>query len=243
MNKRAEELNLKNTHFVNVHGLDDENHYSSSYDMAIMAKELLKYEKILDYTKVYEEYLQKPDGSQIWLVNTNKLVRFYDGVDGLKTGYTAKAGYCLTATAKKNNLRLISVVMGEESIEKRSQDTVKLLNYGFNTYKVNLIKDKKEVLGKVKVEKGKKEYVDVVLVNDAIELLNVNDKVSKYNFKIDIEKIVAPVKKGNVIGKVQILNEDNKIINEVDITVKEDVKKANIWDLFLRNLRYNLVWK
>ena len=92
--------------------------------------------------------------------------------------------------------------MGEESIEKRSQDTVKLLNYGFNTYKVN-----------------------------------------KYNFKIDIEKIVAPVKKGNVIGKVQILNEDNKIINEVDITVKEDVKKANIWDLFLRNLRYNLVWK
>ena len=92
--------------------------------------------------------------------------------------------------------------MGEESIEKRSQDTVKLLNYGFNTYKVNLIKDKKEVLGKVKVEKGKKEYVDVVLVNDAIELLNVNDKVSKYNFKIDIEKIVAPVKKGNVIGKV-----------------------------------------
>ena len=133
--------------------------------------------------------------------------------------------------------------MGEESIEKRSQDTVKLLNYGFNTYKVNLIKDKKEVLGKVKVEKGKKEYVDVVLVNDAIELLNVNDKVSKYNFKIDIEKIVAPVKKGNVIGKVQILNEGNKIINEVDITVKEDVKKANIWDLFLRNLRYNLVWK
>ena len=243
MNKRAEELNLKNTHFVNVHGLDDENHYSSSYDMGIMAKELLKYEKILDYTKVYEEYLQKPDGSQIWLVNTNKLVRFYDGVDGLKTGYTAKAGYCLTATAKKNNLRLISVVMGEESIEKRSQDTVKLLNYGFNTYKVNLIKDKKEVLGKVKVEKGKKEYVDVVLVNDAIELLNVNDKVSKYNFKIDIEKIVAPVKKGNVIGKVQILNEDNKIINEVDITVKEDVKKANIWDLFLRNLRYNLLWK
>ena len=243
MNKRAEKLNLKNTHFVNVHGLDDENHYSSSYDMGIMAKELLKYEKILDYTKVYEEYLQKPDGSQIWLVNTNKLVRFYDGVDGLKTGYTAKAGYCLTATAKKNNLRLISVVMGEESIEKRSQDTVKLLNYGFNTYKVNLIKDKKEVLGKVKVEKGKKEYVDVVLVNDAIELLNVNDKVSKYNFKIDIEKIVAPVKKGNVIGKVQILNEDNKIINEVDITVKEDVKKANIWDLFKRNLRYNLVWK
>ena len=243
MNKRAEELNLKNTHFVNVHGLDDENHYSSSYDMAIMAKELLKYEKILDYTKVYEEYLQKPDGSQIWLVNTNKLVRFYDGVDGLKTGYTAKAGYCLTATAKKNNLRLISVVMGEDSIEKRSQDTVKLLNYGFNTYKVNLIKDKKETLGKVKVEKGKIEYVDVVLVSDAIELLNVNDKVSKYNFKINIEKIVAPVKKGNVIGKVQILNEEGKLINEVDITVKEDVQKANIWDLFLRNLRYNLVWK
>lgn len=242
MNKKAESLGLKNTHFVNVHGLDEEGHYSSAYDMSIMARELLKHEKILDFTRVYEEYLTKPDGSQIWLVNTNKLVRFYDGVDGLKTGFTQKAGYCLTATGKKNNLRLISVVMGEESIEKRSSDTVKLLNYGFNTFKVNLIKNKSEILGKVNVQKGKKEKVDVVLVNDLIELLNASDKPSNYKFKILVDKITAPVKKGDVIGKVKVLNDNGILISQVDITVNENVLKANLWDLFKRNLKYNLVW-
>ena len=242
MNKKAESLGLKNTHFVNVHGLDEEGHYSSAYDMSVMARELLKHEKILDFTRVYEEYLTKPDGSQIWLVNTNKLVRFYDGVDGLKTGFTQNAGYCLTATGKKNNLRLISVVMGEESIEKRSSDTVKLLNYGFNTFKVNLIKNKSEILGKVNVQKGKKENVDVVLVNDLIELLNSSDKPSNYKFKILVDKITAPVKKGDVIGKVKVLNDNDILISQVDITVNENVLKANLWDLFKRNLKYNLVW-
>ena len=242
MNKKAESLGLKNTHFVNVHGLDEEGHYSSAYDMSVMARELLKHEKILDFTRVYEEYLTKPDGSQIWLVNTNKLVRFYDGVDGLKTGFTQNAGYCLTATGKKNNLRLISVVMGEESIEKRSSDTVKLLNYGFNTFKVNLIKNKSEILGKVNVQKGKKENVDVVLVNDLIELLHASDKPSNYKFKILVDKITAPVKKGDVIGKVKVLNDNGILISEVDITVNENVLKANLWDLFKRNLKYNLVW-
>ena len=242
MNKKAESLGLKNTHFVNVHGLDEEGHYSSAYDMSVMARELLKHEKILDFTRVYEEYLTKPDGSQIWLVNTNKLVRFYDGVDGLKTGFTQNAGYCLTATGKKNNLRLISVVMGEESIEKRSSDTVKLLNYGFNTFKVNLIKNKSEILGKVNVQKGKKEKVDVVLVNDLIELLNASDKPSNYKFKILVDKITAPVKKGDVIGKVKVLNDNGILISQVDITVNDNVLKANLWDLFKRNLKYNLVW-
>ena len=242
MNKKAESLGLKNTHFVNVHGLDEEGHYSSAYDMSVMARELLKHEKILDFTRVYEEYLTKPDGSQIWLVNTNKLVRFYDGVDGLKTGFTQNAGYCLTATGKKNNLRLISVVMGEESIEKRSSDTVKLLNYVFNTFKVNLIKNKSEILGKVNVQKGKKENVDVVLVNDLIELLNASDKPSNYKFKILVDKITAPVKKGDVIGKVKVLNDNGVLISQVDITVNENVLKANLWDLFKRNLKYNLVW-
>ena len=242
MNKKAESLGLKNTHFINVHGLDEEGHYSSAYDMSVMARELLKHEKILDFTRVYEEYLTKPDGSQIWLVNTNKLVRFYDGVDGLKTGFTKNAGYCLTATGKKNNLRLISVVMGEESIEKRSSDTVKLLDYGFNTFKVNLIKNKSEILGKVNVQKGKKENVDVVLVNDLIELLNASDKPSNYKFKILVDKITAPVKKGDVIGKVKVLNDNDILISQVDITVNENVLKANLWDLFKRNLKYNLVW-
>ena len=237
MNKKARDMGLENTNFVNVHGLDEENHYSSAYDMAMMAKELLKYEEIINFTSVYEEYLQKPDGSQIWLVNTNKLVRFYEGIDGLKTGYTQNAGYCLTATGKRNNLRLISVVMGEETIELRSQDTVKLLNYGFNTYKVNLIKSKDESLGKVKVEKGKKEYVDVVLTRDAIELLKVTDKISDYQFELSLDKIKAPVKKGKVIGNVKIYDSNKKLINEVDITVMENVQKASLIDMFIRNIK------
>lgn len=243
MNNKASEMELKNTHFVNVHGLDEDGHYSSSYDMAMMARELLKYEDILKYTSVYEEYLTKTDGSKIWLVNTNKLVRFYPGVDGLKTGYTANAGYCLTATAKKNNLRLISVVMGSDSIEKRTEDTVKLLNYGFNSYKVNLIKKKGEVIGKIKVKKGKEKYVDVTLINDAIELLKVNDKVSNYSFDIKLDNITSPVKKGDIIGKVDILSEDGRLITSANITVVNDVNKANLFDYIKSSLKYALSFK
>ena len=242
MNIRAKDLGLKNTNFINATGLTADNHYSSAYDMSLIAKELIKHEKILEFTSTYEDYLRKDTKSPFWLVNTNRLVRFKEGVDGLKTGFTDEAGYCLTATGKKNNLRLISVVMGEESIEKRSSDTVKLLNYGFNTFKVNLIKNKSEILGKVNVQKGKKENVDVVLVNDLIELLNASDKPSNYKFKILVDKITAPVKKGDVIGKVKVLNDNGILISQVDITVNENVLKANLWDLFKRNLKYNLVW-
>ena len=243
MNKKVNELGLKNTSFKNVHGLDEEGHYSTPYDMAMIAKELLKHEDILKYTSVYEEYLKKSDGSQLWLVNTNKLVRFYKGVDGLKTGYTQNAGYCLTSTAKKNNLRLISVVMGEDSIEKRSADTVRMLNYGFNTYKVNMIKSKDEVLGKVRVSGGKEEYADVVLMDDAIELLKVNDKISKYNFKLKMKEVKAPVKRGDIIGKVNIYDQDKNIIGSYNLTVKKKVLKASLWDLYKRNLKYTLAYK
>ncbi len=236
MNKKAEELGLLNTHFVNPHGLDAKDHYSSAYDMAIMAKELLKHEEILNYTKVYEEYLKKSDGSNLWLVNTNKLVRFYDGLDGLKTGYTKGALYCITATAKKNNMRLIAVVMGEDSIEKRSADVVKILNYGFNSYRNNVIKSKDESLGQVKVLRGKEKFADVYLVKDATELLSASQKKSDYHFKLNIDKVIAPIKKGTIIGDVTILDNDNNIINKVDITVNKDIKKANIWDLFKRRL-------
>ena len=153
LNKRLKEIGATNTNFVNAHGLDAEGHYSTARDMSIIARELLKHPKILEFTSIYEEYLEKNDGSRIWLVNTNKLVRFYDGVDGLKTGFTKTAGYCLTATASKNNFRLISVVMGEDTSENRSSDTVKMLNYGFNTFKINIIKTKGESLGKVRVDR------------------------------------------------------------------------------------------
>ena len=237
MNKRFKEIGATNTNFVNAHGLDAEGHYSTARDMSIIARELLKHEKILEYTSIYEEYLEKNDGTKTWLVNTNKLVRFYDGVDGLKTGYTTTAGYCLTATAKKDNFRLISVVMGEESSEARSSDTVKMLNYGFNTFKINTIKTTDEVLGKVRVEGGKEYYANIVLLNDATELLKNTDEVSDYKFNLKVDKIKAPVKNGDIVGSAEIIDGEGNIIDEVDVTVKDDIKKANFLDYLLRNIK------
>ena len=121
MNDKVAELGLEQTHFQNTTGLPAEDHYSSAYDMAMIARELLKYEFITDYTSIYEDYLRKGTEDEFWLVNTNRLVKFYPGVDGLKTGFTQEAKYCLTATAKKDNMRLIAVVMGAESPKKEMQ--------------------------------------------------------------------------------------------------------------------------
>ena len=238
MNTRAKELGLKNTNFANPHGLDNENHYSTAYDMALMAKELLRHEDILKYTSIYEDYLTKPDGSQIWLVNTNRLVRFYDGVDGLKTGYTTEAGYCLTATAKKNDLRLISVVMKSPSAEDRSSDTSTLLSYGFNSFKSNVIYSKDKSLGKVSVEKGKIKEVDVYLKEDATEILNVTEKPSDYTFNIKVDKITAPVKSGTIVGTAEIINNEGNIINEVEVVVKENIEKAGFFDYLKQSLKF-----
>ena len=237
LNKRLKEIGTTNTNFVNAHGLDAEGHYSTARDMSIIARELLKHPKILEFTSIYEEYLEKNDGSRIWLVNTNKLVRFYDGVDGLKTGFTKTAGYCLTATASKNNFRLISVVMGEDTSENRSSDIVKMLNYGFNTFKINIIKTKGESLGKVRVEKGKQDKANIVLLNDATEILKNTDPVTEYNFNLKVNKIKAPVKVGDIVGTAEIIDSEGNIVDEVDVTVEKDIKKANILDYMLRNLK------
>lgn len=237
LNKRLKEIGATNTNFVNAHGLDAEGHYSTARDMSIIARELLKHPKILEFTSIYEEYLEKNDGSRIWLVNTNKLVRFYDGVDGLKTGFTKTAGYCLTATASKNNFRLISVVMGEDTSENRSSDTVKMLNYGFNTFKINIIKTKGESLGKVRVEKGKQDNANIVLLNDATEILKNTDPVTEYSFNLKVNKIKAPVKVGDIVGTAEIIDSEENIVDEVDVTVEKDIKKANILDYMLRNLK------
>ena len=236
MNKKAQELGLKNTKFINPHGLDAEGHVSSARDMALMAKELLKHEKILEFTSIYEDYLKKNDGSSIWLVNTNKLVRFYEGVDGLKTGFTKEAGYCLTSTAQKNNLRLISVVMGEPTSDERSSDTTNMLNYGFNTYEIYTAFTKDTSLGSKRVEFGKKDVVDLALVNDYVKLLKKNEEKPNYSFEVNVDKLKAPLKKGNVVGKAKVIDNGN-VIDEVDITVLEDIPKANLWDFFNKNLK------
>lgn len=235
MNERAKELGLKNTNFVTATGLDADNHYSSAYDMALIAKELVKHEKILEFTGTYEDYLRTNTDSPFWLVNTNRLVRFYDGVDGLKTGYTSTAGYCLTSTAKKDGMRLITVVMNEPDTAKRSSDTTKMLDYGFNVYMIRNIIDEETVIDNVKVELGKELTTDIVS-NETITILNKkSDETRNITYEADIDKIVAPVKKGDKVGTINII-EDGKVISSVDATVKNDINKANIFTIFARNL-------
>lgn len=237
MNEKAKSLGLANTHFANPHGLDSENHYSSARDMSKLAQELLKYKDILKFTSIYEDYLTKPDGSQVWLVNTNRLVRFYDGVDGLKTGYTTEAGYCLTATAKKNDLRLISVVMKSSSGDARSKDTATLLTYGFNSYKNHIIYESNKELGEVNIEGGKKDKVKVYLKDSASILLGVTETPKEYSFNIKVETIKAPIKKDTIVGIAEIIDNEGNIIAEKDIIIKEDIVKASFFDYLKRNFK------
>ena len=236
MNDKAKSLGLKNTHFVNSTGLDAEGHYSSAFDMAVMARELVKHQKILEFSSIYEDYLRKNTSNSFWLVNTNKLVKFYSYIDGLKTGYTGNAGYCLTATGKKRDMRLISVVMGEENTEKRTADTLAMLDYGFNVYAIDKLVDSTNSLGIAKVNLGDPEYVDIVAMND-ITVLN-NTQKEKRNIKYDIKtnNITAPVKVGDKVGKIDVY-ENGTFSYEVPLTVAYDIKKANILKIFIRNIR------
>ena len=236
MNKKASELGLKNTNFKNCTGLDAENHYSSANDMAIIAKELVKHDKILEFSGTYEDYIREGTDKSFWLVNTNKLVRFYQGVDGLKTGYTSTAGYCLTATAKRNGMRLITVVMNEPDSTTRNSETTAMLDYGFNMYGMEQLLNKDNVLGKIKVDLGKEEYVEVVPKED-INILNnkTNDK-RNVSYNISLNNVKAPIKVGDIVGKINVI-ENNKTIMTIDVTVKEDINKANIFISYLRNLK------
>lgn len=236
MNIRAKDLGLKNTNFINATGLTADNHYSSAYDMSLIAKELIKHEKILEFTSTYEDYLRKDTKSPFWLVNTNRLVRFKEGVDGLKTGFTDEAGYCLTATMKKDNMRLITIVMKEENTSKRSADTTKMLDYGFNIYMVQTILDEKTTIEKKKVELGKTLTTEIVPKENITILNKKSDDQKNITYKTNINKIIAPVKKGDKVGTIDII-EDNNIISTIDATVKEDISKANILTIYLRNLK------
>ena len=236
MNIRAKDLGLKNTNFINATGLTADNHYSSAYDMSLIAKELVKHEKILEFTSTYEDYLRKDTKSPFWLVNTNRLVRFKEGVDGLKTGFTDEAGYCLTATMKKDNMRLITVVMKEENTSKRSADTTKMLDYGFNAYMVQTILDENTTIEKKKVELGKKLSVEIIPKENITILNKKSEELKNITYKANIDKIVAPIKKGDKVGTIDII-ENNNIISTIDATVKEDISKANILTIYLRNLK------
>ncbi len=236
MNDRAKELGLQDTNFKNCHGLDDANHYSSAYDMAIMAKELVKHTKIFEFTSIYEDYLRKGTDRSFWLVNTNKLVRFYPGVDGLKTGYTSEAGFCITATANINDMRIITVVMGEPDSDTRNKDVSSVFDYVYAQYGLQKIIDTETVLEEVSVEKGKVESISIVAKEEVNDLYNKNDGTGNFTYEVEVDNLKAPLSKGDVVGKLT-LKEDNNVIRTIDLTVKEDVKKANIFELYLRYLK------
>ena len=235
MNDRAQSLGLKNTHFENACGLDHKNHYSSAYDMGMIARELIKHKKILEYTGTYEDYLRKDTEKSFWLVNTNKLVRYYQGVDGLKTGYTESAGYCITTTAMRNNMRLISVVMGEESSAIRNSETTAMLDYGFHTYQIDTILSKDSVVGVKKVDLGSSKNVKIV-PKESVNVLNTKSGTKRnVTYKTTIHPIKAPVLVGDVVGKISII-ENDKVIMNVDATVKKSINKVNIFVAFYREV-------
>ena len=235
MNDRAKELGLVNTKFQNACGLDADNHYSSAHDMAFIAKELVRHKKILEFTGTYEDYLRKNTDKSFWLVNTNKLVRYYQGVDGLKTGYTNTAGYCITTTAKRNDMRLITVVMGEPSSSIRNSETTAMLDYGFNTYEMNQLLSKETILSKEKVILGEKEFVEIISKED-INILNTKIGTKRnVEYQVELEDIKAPVKKGDIVGKINVI-ENNQTIMTIDATVNETINKANIFSIYYREL-------
>ncbi len=235
MNENVKKLGLKNTNFKNATGLDVANHYSSAYDMSMMARELVKHKKILDFSGIYEDYLRQDTDKKFWLVNTNRLIKTYDGMDGLKTGYTKEAGYCLTATAKRGDMRLIGVVMGEETSSIRNEEMTKLLDYGFNLYNVSSLVTNKTKLGKYENSKMKLSNVNIVSSSSVNVLNKKGDPKRKVSYKLKVTREKLPIKKGEKIGKMYVYENGKKLYN-IDITVDKDVKKANILDLYIKSL-------
>lgn len=234
MNKRAKELGALNTNFKNSHGLDEANHYSTAYDLALIAKELVKYEEVLKVTSTYEEYINV-SGKNHWLVNTNSLVRFYEGMDGIKTGFTDEAKYCLTATMKRNNMRLIAVIMGAETKENRSVDVIKMMEYGYGMYNIkNIISSKKE-LGTIFIDKGKSKNINYYLKNDVNIVVDKNTTEIDYKTEKNLFNVTAPLKSGSIIGELILRYKKNVI--KYDLIVKEDIEKANFFRAILNNFR------
>ena len=236
MNKRAKVLGLKNTNFMNATGLDDDNHYSSAYDMALIAKELVRHKKVLEYSSNYEDYLRENTNKKFWLVNTNKLIKTYDGMDGLKTGYTEKAGYCLTATAKRNNMRLISVIMNENDSKIRNSETSELLDYGFNLYKVNNLVKSNQTVTKYIDNKSVKLKNDVIVKNDINILNKKNSKKRNITYEVKLDNKNLPIKKNEKIGIIKV-KENGKVIYKDNVYSKELIKKANIFEILFRNIK------
>ncbi|MBU8712080.1 D-alanyl-D-alanine carboxypeptidase family protein [Brevibacillus parabrevis] len=242
MNERAKQLGMKNTHFVNSNGLPAENHYSSAADIAIMSRELLKHDGITKFTGTYQDYLRKDSASPFWLVNTNRLVRFYEGVDGLKTGYTGEAKYCLTATAKRNDMRIIAVVMGEPDVKTRNNEVSTMFNYAFTHFQVMPMYKKGQAVQSLTVDKGQVPQINVVTPHAVSLLMKKGESADTYTKEIVMNPAVnAPISKDQVVGHIFIRTKDGREVNRIDLMPEQQVNKANMWEILKRTTKSVLI--
>lgn len=234
MNKRAQELGMTNTHFTNSNGLPAENLYSTAHDIAIMSRELLKHELITEYTGKYQDYLRTDTENPFWLVNTNKLVRFYAGVDGLKTGYTSEAKFCLAATAKRDNMRVIAVVLGEPNTKTRNAEVAALFDYAFSQYANLPIFKAGDEIGTFEVAKGEVKRIALAAERPYSVLIRKGEDTENIRHELVLEpRIEAPIQKGQPIGKIVVYKGEEKL-TEFPLEAPQDVNKAGWWTLFKR---------
>lgn len=234
MNNRAKELGMKDTNFENCTGLDDtaENHLTSAYDIAIMSRELIRHEMIKEYTTIWMDSLR---GGQTELTNTNKLIRFYDGATGLKTGTTAKAGSCLSATATRDGLSFVAVVMGCATSNDRFDGAKALLNYGFANYALYNPKVDEKSIANVNVAGGVKNTVKPLAENINPVLIKKGDE-EKIKYSVNLpEQVSAPVEKGQVLGEV-VLTKDGKQIGKISLKSPEKIEQNSFWKEFKQML-------
>jgi len=235
MNERARELGCADTHFSNVNGLPVANHYTSAADIALMSRELLKHETVTKYTSIFQDHLRKDSEKPFWLVNTNKLVRFYNGMDGLKTGFTAEAKYCLSATAKRGGFRVIAVVMGAPTSPSRNAQISQMMDYAFANYKSEVLYQKGQEVERVKIDKGEVQALPLTAADTVGILMKKGEKKEGYQKEIVIGDVQAPVRKGQVVGQI-VIRKDDQEIAKTNLVAAQDVSPASMWQLFKRTV-------
>lgn len=231
MNKTAQKLGMTNTNYVNCTGLPAGNQFSCAKDTAILLKEVLKNDIYHNYSTIWMDTLKHPKGRESELVNTNKLIRYYEGCDGGKTGSTSEAGYCLAATAKRNSMRLIAVVLGAENGKARFAETSKLLNFGFANFENKMIVDKNVVLTeKIKVKNGQKTEVNVKPQENLYIIAKKRENSDDINTVVKInDTISAPVKVGEIVGTIY-LTKNGEVVSQTNIVCTENINKSSFYD-------------
>ena len=231
MNKKAQKLGMNNTNYVNCTGLPASNQFSCAKDTATLLKEVTKHNIYHNYSTIWMDTLKHSKGRESELVNTNKLIRYFEGCDGGKTGSTNEAGYCLAATAKRNNMRLIAVVLGAESGKARFAETSKLLNYGFSNFENKLLVNKNTSLSrKIKVLNGQKSEITVKPESDLYFVLSKREENRCLTTEVKLEEAVkAPIKTGDIVGRIYVLR-DGEVVGETNVITTESVKKSNLYD-------------